>query len=574
MTPRENAGRADLAAWKDASETNYYDATPNLGHVLQLHMNTGRFAQIEPRLREFGATVATVVDPAVEVLERRRELPALDSFDGVGRRTERIEFHPAYHDAGRAIWRSGILAFAAKPGRAAEQTALFYLLSHAGEGGHACPVACTAGLIRALQAHGSPQLQERFLPRLLETHYAHADRGSQFLTEVQGGSDVGANLAEATQDADGAWRISGEKWFCSVADADQFLITARPAGAAADTRGLGCFVVPRMVDGEPNGFRIRRLKDKLGTRAMASAEIDFDGALAFPIGPIDEGFHIAVGVVLNTSRWLNAAGSTGLMRRAVLEASRYARHRRAFGRPIGDFSLVKEQLAVMTVEEQAALASTMELAALVDRIDVDIADFDDVAFHRVLVNANKYVTSIAATDVVHRAIEVLGGNGTIEEFSCLPRLYRDAIVFESWEGTHNVLCEQVRRDMSRLDLLDPVIGRLRTHLGALTASEDVAAVTTAVDELEPALRNAVDDADGSVRFRWLLGRLTRSIQAACLLKEAEAEAGAAVSSSKADVAAFFIRRHVVAGYDPARDPRYLERIDAVLGATSTTSQHA
>ena len=223
--------------------------------------------------------------------------------------------------------------------------------------------------VRALREHGSPDLRARFLPPLLVTDYEQAERGSQFLTEVQGGSDVGANKTDAIPDdlEPGAWRLRGEKWFCSVADADQFVVTARPEGAPAGTEGLACFLVPRRVGGRPNGFRIRRLKDKLGTRALATAEIEFEGALAYPIGALEDGFKIVAGVVLNTSRWLNACGSSGLMRRAYLEAAGFARHRTAFGQRIADFPLVRENLAIIKAEEHAALASTMALTGLVRR---------------------------------------------------------------------------------------------------------------------------------------------------------------------------------------------------------------
>ena len=251
-----------------------------------------------------------------------------------------------------------------------------------------------------------------------------------------------------------AWRLHGEKWFCSVADADQFAVTARPEGAPEGTRGIGCFLVPRTIDGRPNGFTIRKLKDKLGTRALATGEIVFDDAVAYPIGALEDGFKIAAGDVLNTSRWLNAVGSAAVMRRAYLEAAAFARQRVAFGRPIVEFPLVRESLAVMRAEVEAALASTLEVTRLVDS-----ADPDDVAYHRILVNANKFSTSAAATRAIRRGIEVLGGNGTIEDFSVLPRLWRDAIVFESWEGTHNVLCAQVARDLERFGTLELVLDR-------------------------------------------------------------------------------------------------------------------
>jgi acyl-CoA dehydrogenase len=519
-------GRAALARWEASRPDNYYDAAPFLRSALAAYLGDDGLAAIEPGLRSFGAAVAQVVDPAAAAVESRHRAPAVDG-------SQRVVFDPEYAEAGRAVWASGVVGT-----RAFEQAALLYLLAHAGEGGHACPVVCTAGLVRALRRHGSPDLRARFLPPLLDTDYDRCHRGAQFLTEIQGGSDVGANLVEAVADGD-AWRISGEKWFCSVADADQFVVTARPHGAPDGTRGIGCFLVPRELDGVANGFRVRRLKDKLGTRVLATGEIEFDGALAYPLGEIADGFRIAVGAVLNTSRWLNALGSTGLMRRAYLEASSFARHRRAFGRPIAEFPLVRENLAIMKAEEQAALASTLELTALVDRIDTGVADDTDVAWHRILVNANKLVTSLAATRACRRAIETLGGNGTIEDFSPLPRLWRDAIVFESWEGTHNVLSQQVLRDLVRLDAVELVLER-------------VADVETA--DLGERLRASVDNPEaGALYIRRRLETLVRAVQAGVLQRLGEDAA-----------AELHVRRHLTPGYDPERDPDYPELLDAVL----------
>jgi acyl-CoA dehydrogenase len=465
---------------------------------------------------EFADVVRDVIEPAVEECERN---PPRLGADG------EVEFHPAYHEAGRAVWASGVVGAGA-----VDQASLFYLLAQAGEGGHACPVVCTVGLVRALRTHASEELRERFLPPLLETDYDRAQRGAQFLTERQGGSDVGANRVEAVPEGD-SWRLHGEKWFCSVADADQFLVTARPRGAPEGTRGIGCFLVPR--DG--GGFRIRRLKDKLGTRALATGEIEFEGAAAYPLGTIDEGFRTAVSV-LNTSRWLNAVGSAGLMRRAYLVASEFAREREAFGHVISEFPLVRENLAVMKAEADAALASTMELTELVDRIDRGEKSEEDVAWHRLLVNANKFVTSIAATKAVRRGIEALGGNGTMEDFSPLPRLWRDAIVFESWEGTHNVLCAQVLRDLGRLDAVDLVVER-----------------SGASEELAVRLRRSVaDPAFGALHFRRQLDELVRSLQVKAL-RETEPASAELID-----------RRHLQAGWDPEQDADYELVIDRVL----------
>jgi alkylation response protein AidB-like acyl-CoA dehydrogenase len=465
-------------------------------------------------LVEFGAVVAQEIDPLVYALER--DGPATDGAN--------VEFHPAYAQAGRAVWASGILG--AEP---VEQAGLFFLLTHAGEGGHACPVTCTAGLIRALRLHGSDEQRERFLPALLETDYDRCERGAQYLTEEHGGSDVGATLTRAVPDGD-CWRLHGEKWFCSVADADQFVVTARPVGAPEGTRGIGCFLVPRLVDGRPNGFTIRKLKDKLGTRALATGEIVFDGAVAYPIGALEDGFKIAAGVVLNTSRWLNAVGSAAIMRRAYLEAAAFARERTAFGQAIVEFPLVRESLAVMRAEAEAALASSLDVTRLVDSTDAD-----DVAYHRILVNANKFSTSAAATRAIRRGIEVLGGNGTIEDFSVLPRLWRDAIVFESWEGTHNVLCAQVARDLERFGTLDLVLDRSR-------------GVDERIDVALDSLTRRMHSLD-ALHFRRQLDELVRAVQAAALLR------------AGARTAELHIRRHLVVGYDPERDPDYLDLIE-------------
>ena len=250
---------------------------------------------------------------------------------------------------------------------------------------------------------------------------------------------------------------------------------------------------------------------------------------------MEEGFHTAVGV-LNTSRWLNAVGSAGLMRRAYVEAASFAREREAFGGPIARFPLVRENLAVMKSESAAALASSHHLTGLVARSDEGTANEQDIVWHRILVNANKVVTSLAATKVCRRGIEALGGNGTIEDFSPLPRLYRDAIVFESWEGTHNILCAQVLRDLARMDAVDLVLAR-----------------SAAPAELEPRLRRSVAEPEwGALHFRRQLDTLVRALQVAYLRAEGDDAA-----------AELLTRRHLTPGYDP-RPTRVADLLERVL----------
>jgi hypothetical protein len=233
---------------------------------------------------------------------------------------------------------------------------------------------------------------------------------------------------------------------------------------------------------------------------------------------------------------LNAVGSSGLMRRAWRVASEFASEREAFGHVIAEFPLVRENLAVMRAETEGAAASTAELTALVDRIDRGEATDEDVVWRRVLVNANKFVTSLAATKVVRRAIETLGGNGTIEDFSPLPRLYRDAIVFESWEGTHNVLCAQVLRDLARFDAVDLVAAR-----------------AGASDEAAAGVRRAVNDPEwGALHGRRQLDRLVRSLQVSAL------------RDSDPAAAELLERRHLIPGWQPESDPDYPDLIERTL----------
>jgi acyl-CoA dehydrogenase len=562
----EQPGRDDLLTWRATKPNNYYDAVPALATSFEQWMGPKFTPALRNKLRAFGEVVATEIEPVVQIIESNREFPKLHSYDELGQHIERIEFHSAHDDAARAAWASGILATPLNYEGAFELAGLFFLLSHVGEGGQACPIVCTIGLRRALEHRGSQKLQDRYLAGLSATEASGALRGSQFLTEVQGGSDVGAIATVATPDDEipGAWRLSGEKWFCSVADADLFAVVARPVGAIAGTKGLGCFLVPRSNDGvTPNGFHIRRLKDKLGTRVLASGEIDFDGALAYPIGEVDEGFNVAVTELLNTSRWLNALGSTGIMSRVFVETSTFAQHRTAFGKSIDTYDGVREQLALIKVETAAALASTMALTELVGKIDEGVATPDDLALHRFLVNANKYVTSITASEVVHRGIEVLGGNGTIEDFSPLPRLYRDAVVFESWEGTHNVLCAQVRRDCAKLGLANIVFKWLRNELLSVSSSlsPDVDAIVELLEQLEPAITKTVENSSESdATFRHQLTVVAHTLQATCLLKSASSSSSKGVDRA---VASFFVQLHLIT--DSATDkPAWSHFVDAVL----------
>lgn len=468
MSTEIDLGRADLARWLDTRPSNFFTASVALRALIERDWSAGQRAQYLTSLAEFGGVAAGALDQAAVENNLGRNLPVLDPYDAVGRPGSPVVHHPSYHEAGRLIYGSGVMsAYGQVPSPHQYILSLFFLSSQVGEGGHNCPLACTAGAIRALQRVGTEAQQQRYLPRLLDPDWDTNFSAAQFLTEVQGGSDVGANATRAELQEDGSWRIFGEKWFCSNADADLILMTARVDGAAPGTRGLGLFLVPAVLpDGSRNRYRLRRLKDKLGTRSMASSEIDFEGTYAEAVGPVERGFNTVMEEVITTSRVYNAFSVCGLAQRAFLVARSYAAHRRAFGQPIGHYPLVRQNLALMASDTDASLAGSWLLAGLWERQDRGELSGDERAFFRVAVNLNKMWTAILAHETIVRGIEVLGGNGAIESFSVLPRLLRDNVVCENWEGTHNVLCQQVLRDCRRLDLHQGFFRVLEGQLGA------------------------------------------------------------------------------------------------------------
>ncbi len=460
------AARSDWAAARAALPKNFFAADRQLQRALQ-RLAGPQLAAHEQRLQQVGESAARL-GPLVEELERDTNLPRLEPCDAFGNPIQEVRLHPLAAELGRVFWGSGVLSLLAQAGQELVAGSVLYLLDQWGEAGQACPVACTAGAIKLLQQLGTPEQQRRFLPALTTDRFEERLHAAQFVTEAQGGSDVGVNEVQAVPDPQrpGGWRLYGEKWFCSVADAGLFVVSARPQGARPGTKGLGLFLVPRLVDGRPNGFSLRRLKWKLGTRSLATGEMEFAGALAEPIGPLDQGFRHLVGIVLDTSRVHNTVAAAAFLRTAEVWATTYAYHRQAFGRKLVSFPEVAKALAELKLRRVTALLTALRLLAMSDQLAAD-AEAELAAARRLSVMLAKYWTSRWATAGVRQAIEVLGGNGTIEDFSPLPRLYRDALVLEAWEGSHNTLCAQVVRDVAVRRLGGPWLARLQGELASV-----------------------------------------------------------------------------------------------------------
>ncbi|MGE0887001.1 MAG: acyl-CoA dehydrogenase family protein [Blastocatellales bacterium] len=566
-SPTAEQGREDLNQWERSQPTNFYETDRHLQNLLAMLWGEKRLKKHAQRLLKFGGEAATIVDAAARRANLAEHLPRLDRFTVTGERTENLLQSADHHLAGRHIYGSGVMSVYAEPENNLLAMALFYISSYNGEAGHNCPVSCTAGIIKTLQHAGGEELKAKYLPQLLDDDYDRLLHGAQFLTEVQGGSDVGANACTATPlDAKtNKWLINGEKWFCSNASADLILMTARPVGAAGGTKGLGLFLVPRHLDdGTLNGIYLRRLKDKLGTKSMATAEMDFKDAVGYQIGEAGQGFLHAMNFVINTSRLYNAVGSAGAARRAYVIAQTYAEHRRAFGAAIKNFPLIQEVLAEMKSETMAITSGSLYLAHLRDEIEAGRADDATKKFFRLMINLNKYRSSISATDVIRRGIEVLGGNGAMENFSVLPRLLRDSVIFEAWEGAHGTLIAQSVRDCQRSKLHEAYFDHLRQTFDAIGNSELKARALAKLQELRGELESALalDELSAGVFFRELADRMVYLFYFARLAVEAEWEAANGKVIGKAAVVEWFWQNRVERSARKA-SANYLQQISEI-----------
>jgi acyl-CoA dehydrogenase len=427
---------------------NFYLEDRNFQLLCESVMDAETFARAAPHLTALGEIAGDELDELAAVADRNP--PTLRAWDEQGRRVDEVVRHPAYLQMEAiAFGRFGLAAMAHRPGvlgwpdRVPQvvKYALSYLFAQS-EFGLLCPVNMTDSCARLLGAFGSEELKARYLPHLTSTDPAALWQGTQWMTERTGGSDVGASTTVARRGADGQWRLWGDKWFTSVANAEVALTLARPEGAPAGTRGLGMFLVPkRLPDGGKNAWTINRLKDKLGSRSMATGEVTYAGAIGYVVGDLAAGFKQMMEMV-NGSRLSNAMRAAGLMRRAVLESLVHARQRVAFGRPLAELPLLRSNLLSMLLDAEAAASVILNGAALLDRREAGAADARALA--RVWTPLAKYWITLRARDVVAEAMNVRGGNGYVEEW-VNPRLLRDAYLGAIWEGSANVVALDVQR---------------------------------------------------------------------------------------------------------------------------------
>lgn len=387
---------------------------------------------------------------------RPEKLPRIEKYDRAGNRIEQIILPMETRTIRREVVEHGIWDSKTET----EKFSKVYLLAKMGEAGVTCPLACTDGLIRVIEALGSDFLKKEYLPKLKSTEYPLS--GAQFITEQAGGSDVGAIEGRAEGGQDGTWKIFAEKWFCSATD-EFFLVAAKPNGAPLGTEGIAIFFVPRLLEGKPNSLSIKRLKNKLGTQSLPTAEIDFEGSKGWLLGKKEEGFHNLMNYILNVSRIHNAACSLALLRRAFAEARNYAGQRVAFGKTLIEFPLIQELLLNLLSQLNSRRHFFFTMLARIDAQGFLPEDKSERLWTRFLINLMKYRSAFQLSENIKEAITVMGANGIVEDFSIMPRLLRDSLIVETWEGPHNVLCLQILRDAGRFDFL----GRLRKEIGKI-----------------------------------------------------------------------------------------------------------
>jgi acyl-CoA dehydrogenase len=551
------AGKTGSSAVPDSAGLNLYRADPVLARLASVYLPAALDAHLAPHLDRLGALAGGDLDRLAG--EADRNPPVLLHRTRRGEDRQSIERHPSYRAMEALAFgafglaalshRGGVLGWDA-PMPPAAKYLITYLFVQA-EFGLMCPVSMTDSLTRTLKKFGAPALVERFLPGLLSQDLDALHQGAMFMTEQGAGSDVGATEVRAAAQADGSWLLHGEKWFCSNPDAALAMVLARPDGAPAGIKGVGLFLLPRVLeDGSANAYRIVRLKDKLGTRSMASGEIRLEGATAWLVGEAGAGFRQMADMV-NNSRLSNGVRAAGLMRRAATEALHVARNREAFGARLIEMPLMRRQLAKMLVWAEQARTMMFQTAEALRRSDA--GDAGAYALLRILTPLLKFRACRDARRVTGDAMEVRGGCGYIEEWAD-PRLVRDAHLGSIWEGTSNVVALDVLRAATR----DGGLTALRTHVASL-------GVADALPGLDEAFERAAALAD---RARGGDARLAR--QAASGLYHTTSAAGmawegAAMGDPARVAMAGMVLRHRVLPRDPLAAEPDGDDLGVILG---------
>ena len=433
---------------------DYYADDPFLQRMVAVFAGP-EAERVDHEAREFSRKASYRWRDMAERIAAPEKRPYIVHYDGHGNRVDRIVRPHEIEVMEREILAERMFSDSTSPWT---RFIKFFLLSENSEAGVVCPLACTWGLVALLEKYADQPETRRILQHAKEGIDGDFALGAQFISEIQGGSDVQANLVEAVKEG-GEWQLFGRKFFCSAAHADYAVVTAKPRGSER----VGCFVVPMWLDKERgirNGYTIDRLKWKMGTVELPTAEITFNGALAYPVGPLDRGVAIVVGIVLTLSRLVVGIGGGAGMARGLREGKKYAGFRTAFGLPLQSFPMVAVQLRDYERSTKRTIAGSFKLyrdfislphglapgLATPEPLDIKRKRFQV----RQLVMLQKITVAQDSSDYARKGITIFGGHGVMEDFSVFPRMLRDSLVNELWEGPRNVLLTQIHRDFHRV----------------------------------------------------------------------------------------------------------------------------
>ncbi len=528
----------------DCAGMDFHGTDHGLRDLLAIYLPADVLDQLTPHYQRLGQLAGGRLDELARVADRHP--PVLHARDRFGRDLDWIEYHPAYREMEQIAFgdfqfhamshRGGVMGMD-RPLPPVAKYAFQYLFVQ-GEFGLMCPISVTDTSIHLIRKFGSNSLQDYLLPKMLSADPSTMWKGTQFMTEKAGGSDVGA-IETIARNEDGVWRLFGEKWFCSHTDADVALMLARPEGAPLGTKGLALFALPRRTkDGKRNAYRIVRLKDKLGTKSMASGEIRLEGAEAYLVGQQDQGLKQMMEQV-NLSRLSHGVRAAAMMRRCVNEALAASRGRSAFGQTVADFPLMRRQLMKMLVPAEQALSMALCTADALGR--------GARSELRILTGLLKLRACRDNATVATAAMEARGGNGYIEDW-VNPRLIRDAQVGLLWEGTSNI---------NALDVITRAVGKSGAHLALQSMLKArLAEATTLPAPFRSALDGVLDRAITLAERVAGNGQETLARQAATALYDVSSAILLAWEGSRtgADARRALLSRFVLAHRLTAADP--------------------
>ncbi|PWA09211.1 DNA alkylation response protein [Pueribacillus theae] len=443
--------KSETIEMPDTKGMNFFETDPNLQFLLNMYLPKEDLNKALPHLKELGEIAGDELDQLSR--DADRYTPELMNYNHKGGRVDEVKYHPSYTRMEEIGFEQfGFAAMSNRPGVFGWPTPFtkvlkysFWYLFAQSEFGLCCPMNMTDSAARILDQYASPEMKEKYFPLLTSTNKEERWSAAQFMTEKQGGSDVGANTLTAKKVGD-HWELWGDKWFCSNVSADLALALARPEGAPEGTKGLAMFLVPKTLEnGEHNRYRINRLKDKLGTRDMASGEITFEGAVAYVVGELNTGFKQMMSMV-NSSRLSNAVRSAAMMRRSYLEAAVTAKGRQAFGKTLIDLPLMRENIFEQMLDAEAAASMIFYTSAVYDKADSGSEEYQTLL--RVMTPLLKGYICKRARYITAESMEIRGGNGYIEDW-VNPKLVRDAHLGSIWEGTTNIIALDIIRAFNK-----------------------------------------------------------------------------------------------------------------------------